>query len=128
MYKPKMYKLSEIVAMIEDGTLVELDKVFSYKDGESRPEYVISEGGLKSLYEYKAMWLDASSIDRVYRVPNLESKTIELTYNQLEILRDLLTLRTSKDVGFLLPKAKSISGIADVQDCGVPSPLHRQCI
>ncbi|HFU4564090.1 hypothetical protein P4L07_26940 [Bacillus cereus] len=24
-------------------------------------------------------------------------------------------------MGFLLPKAKSISSIADVQDCGVPS-------
>ncbi|MED3070244.1 hypothetical protein P4310_33290 [Bacillus thuringiensis] len=31
-------------------------------------------------------------------------------------------------MGFLLPKAKSISGIADVQDCGVPSPLRIQCI
>lgn len=30
--------------------------------------------------------------------------------------------------GFLLPKAKSISSIADVQDCGVPSPLRIQCI
>ncbi|MFK4424713.1 hypothetical protein ABH959_001848 [Bacillus sp. RC51] len=31
-------------------------------------------------------------------------------------------------VGFSLPKAKSISGIADVQDCGVPSPLPQQTI
>jgi len=31
-------------------------------------------------------------------------------------------------VGFLLPKANSISSIADVQDCGVPSPLRIQCI
>ncbi|MBM6648480.1 hypothetical protein [Bacillus sp. RIT 809] len=31
-------------------------------------------------------------------------------------------------MGFLLPKAKSISGIADVQDCGVPSPLPQQTI
>ncbi|WP_165773187.1 hypothetical protein [Bacillus mycoides] len=31
-------------------------------------------------------------------------------------------------MGFLLPKAKSIFSIADVQDCGVPSPLRIQCI
>ncbi|MFK4305517.1 hypothetical protein ABH957_000185 [Bacillus sp. RC242] len=31
-------------------------------------------------------------------------------------------------MGFLLPKAKSISGIADVQDCGVPSPLSQQIV
>lgn len=35
---------------------------------------------------------------------------------------------TAKAMGFLLPKAKSISSIADVQDCGVPSPLLRQDI
>ncbi|MGH0792223.1 hypothetical protein ACQVTU_32365 [Bacillus cereus] len=28
----------------------------------------------------------------------------------------------------MLPKVKSISGIADVQGCGVPSPLPQQTI
>ena len=31
-------------------------------------------------------------------------------------------------VGFLLPKAKSISGIADVQDEGISLPLPIQCV